>query len=452
MTTRKAINKEINEFMKGVRERNPGESEFYQAVDEFVSTVMPWYLDHPEYRQASLLERMTEPDRIISFRVTWEADDGTVHTNRAWRVQFNNDLGPYKGGLRFHPTVNQSVLKFLGFEQIFKNALTGLPMGGAKGGANFNPKGKSDREIMRFCHTLMSELQRYIGEDIDVPAGDIGVGSREIGYLFGKYNQLQNRWSGALTGKSVDYGGSLIRKEATGYGCIYFCEQMLNHHNHTLLGKHIAISGSGNVAIYAAEKALEQGAKVISLSDSGGTLHFTDGLSREQLAFVKGVKEQRHGRCVEVAQAYENVEFYADKRPWDLTCDVAMPCATQNELDLEDAMALSRNGVIAICEGANMPLTSKALDFVRETPIIYAPGKAANAGGVAVSGLEQSQNSIRVSWPRDQVDARLLSIVKSIHNQCVECGTTNGAVDYLLGANVAGISKVAKATFAYGIL
>lgn len=452
MTTKKAINKEIDQFLAGVRERNPGESEFHQAVDEFVTTVMPWYMDHPNYRQVSLLERMTEPDRIISFRVTWEADDGHVHTNRAWRVQFNNNLGPYKGGLRFHPTVNQSVLKFLGFEQIFKNALTGLPMGGAKGGANFNPKGRSDREIMRFCHALMSELHRYIGEDVDVPAGDIGVGSREIGFLFGKYNQMENRWAGAITGKSIEYGGSLIRKEATGYGCIYFCEHMLNHHDHTLLGKSIAISGSGNVAIYAAEKALDQGAKVISLSDSGGTLHFTQGLNREQLEFVKVVKEQQHGRCAEVAQEYDNVEFHADKNPWSLTCDVAIPCATQNELDIKDARALSKNGTIAICEGANMPLTSKALDFVRDTPIIYAPGKATNAGGVAVSGLEQSQNSVRISWSRDEVDTRLQAIMKSIHSQCIEYGTQNEKVDYLRGANIAGASKVAKATFAYGIL
>ncbi len=444
--------KEVTRFMKGLKERNPGETEFHQAVEEFVSSIMVWYLGHDDYRQVSLLERLTEPDRIISFRVAWEADDGAVHVDRAWRVQFNNDLGPYKGGLRLHPTVNQSVLKFLGFEQVFKNALTGLPMGGAKGGSSFNPRGRSSREIMRFCHAMMTELQRYIGEDIDVPAGDIGVGTREISYLFGKYNQLQNRWSGAVTGKSSEFGGSLIRKEATGYGCIYFCEHMLEQHGHTILGKRIAISGSGNVAIYAAEKAIDRGAQVISLSDSDGSLHFPKGVSREQLQFAKTLKEERHGRCAEVAAAYDGVEFHQGKRPWAFPCDIAMPCATQNEIDLRDARQLTAHPVIAVCEGANMPVKPDAVEHLRRAGVLYAPGKAANAGGVSVSGLEQSQNAMHISWTREEVDSRLQAIMRDIHTLCVERGSTNGNVDYPAGANIAGMSKVAKAMFAYGVL
>ncbi len=448
---KQAVQKEIDNFLAGIRERNPNEPEFHQAVEEFVTTVMPWYLEHAEYRQDSLLERLTEPDRIVSFRVAWESDKGEVRINRAWRVQFNNDLGPYKGGLRFHPTVNQSVLKFLGFEQVFKNALTGLPMGGAKGGANFDPKGRSDREVMRFCHAMMTELQRYIGEDVDVPAGDIGVGSREISYLFGKYNQLQNRWSGAITGKSTDYGGSLIRKEATGYGCIYFCEQALNHHDQTIMGKNIAISGSGNVALYAAEKAIERGAKVVSLSDSNGAIHVPKGLNLAQLLVIRTLKEARRERLATIADQYADIQYYAGKKPWRFPCEIAMPCATQNEIDIDDARALVGNGTIAVCEGANMPTTEDAIALIRSCNLLYTPGKASNAGGVAVSGLEQSQNSMRVSWSREEVDEKLQTIMKLIHAKCVEF-SPDGKVDYLVGANIAGLSKVARATYAYGIL
>jgi glutamate dehydrogenase (NADP+) len=399
---------------------------------------MPFVLEHREYAEARILERMTEPDRIVIFRVAWEDDAGNVRVNRAWRVQFNNAIGPYKGGLRFHPTVNQSILKFLGFEQCFKNALTGLPMGGAKGGANFNPKGKSDREVMRFCQALMTELHRHIGEDIDVPAGDIGVGAREISYLFGQYRRIANRFTGILTGKERTFGGSLVR--------------MLEHVDDTLDGKVCAISGAGNVAIYTAGKALELGAKVVTLSDSGGTIHDTDGIDADKLAFVRDLKEERRGRISEYAEKY-GCEYLEGEKPWRVGCDVAFPCATQNELDEDDAQALAGDGCQAVVEGANMPTTREAIEVLHEREVLFGPGKAANAGGVAVSGLEQSQNALRIPWDREQVDERLQGIMAEIHAQCVESGSDgDGAVDYVRGANLAGFKHVADAMLAQGIV
>ena len=392
---------EVEHFMSGLVKRNPGELEFHQSVQEFVETVMPFYLDHAPYQKAQILERMTEPDRIITFRVSWEDHEGNIRANRAWRVQFNNSIGPYKGGLRFHPTVTQSVLKFLGFEQCFKNALTSLPMGGAKGGANFNPKAKSDREVMRFCQSLMIELHRHIGEDTDVPAGDIGVGTREISYMFGMYKRLVNRFVGTLTGKGLAFGGSLVRTEATGYGAVYFTERMLNHNGDSLRDKTVAISGSGNVAIYAAEKSCQLGAKVVTLSDSGGMIYDPDGLNEEKLSFVKNLKEVRRGRIAEYAEHFA-CEFHEGRRPWDVPCEVAMPCATQNELDGDDAKRLLSNGCTVVVEGANMPCTLDGAHQFLEAKILYGPSKAANAGGVAVSGLEQSQNALRISWSRER--------------------------------------------------
>ncbi len=443
---------ELEHFMDGLRKRNPYETEFHQAVEEVAASVMPWYLQHDDYRKAQILERLTEPDRIVIFRVSWETDDGDIRANRAWRVQFNHALGPYKGGLRFHPTVTESVLKFLGFEQIFKNSLTGLPMGGAKGGSNFNPKDKSEREVMRFCQSLMTELHRYIGEDVDIPAGDIGVGSREISYLFGQYMRLENRWAGVLTGKGSSFGGSAVRTEATGYGCVYFCENVLNHHGEDLDGKTVAISGSGNVALYAAEKALQTGARVLTLSDSGGVVHIRNGLDDVQLEFVRDLKERRRGRISELADRYDSVEFHANARPWGVKCQIAMPCATQNELDLQDAKLLIDNGVMAVCEGANMPLTADAIHLLAQRRVLHAPGKASNAGGVAVSGLEQSQNSMRISWSRDEVDRRLQTIMSEIHQRCVQHGEEEGRVNYVTGANIAGFKKVADAMLAYGVV
>jgi len=444
--------KELEDFMCGLRRRNPHESEFHQSVEDVATSVMPWYLDQAAYRNAQILERLTEPDRIVTFRVSWETDDGEIRANRAWRVQFNHALGPYKGGLRFHPTVTQSVLKFLGFEQIFKNSLTGLPMGGAKGGSNFNPRGKSDREVMRFCQSLMTELHRHIGEDVDVPAGDIGVGSREISYLFGQYMRLENRWTGVLTGKGLQFGGSAVRTEATGYGCVYFCEHVLQQHGEGLGDKAIAISGSGNVARYAAEKAMRKGARVVTLSDTDGFVHIKDGLNEEQLAFVHELKEQRRGRVSELADRFDGVTFHADARPWGVACDVAMPCATQNELEVEGAKTLIDNGVRGVCEGANMPTTNEAADLFRAAKVLHAPGKASNAGGVAVSGLEQSQNAMRISWSREEVDERLQKIMRDIHERCVEHGQRDGRVDYIDGANIAGFQKVAEAMLAYGVV
>ena len=446
----KAIENEIEHFMVGLRKRNPNETEFHQAVEEVATSVMPWYLDQSHYRKAQILERLTEPDRIVIFRVTWETDSGDIRANRAWRVQFNHSLGPYKGGLRFHPTVTQSVLKFLGFEQIFKNSLTGLPMGGAKGGSNFNPKGKSDNEVMRFCQSMMTELHRHIGEDVDVPAGDIGVGAREISYLFGQFMRLENRWSGVMTGKGLSFGGSAVRTEATGYGCVYFCDHVMNHQGDSLKDKKVAISGSGNVAIYAAEKVMQKGGKVVTMSDSGGSIHAADGLTPEQLNTVRELKEVSRGRLSSLE--LKGVDYHDGKNPWSAACDVAMPCATQNELGLDDAKQLTKNGARVVCEGANMPTTAEAAHYFRGNEVLLAPGKASNAGGVAVSGLEQSQNAMRISWSREEVDKRLQDIMKDIHERCVEHGQHGGKLSYVDGANVAGFEKVAKAMLAYGVV
>lgn len=452
MSNGKTSKKQLNHFISGLKKRNPDQTEFVQAVEEVARSVMPWYLDHEGYHKAQILERLTEPDRIISFRVSWETDAGEIRANRAWRVQFNHALGPYKGGLRFDPSVTESVLKFLGFEQILKNSLTGLPMGGAKGGSNFNPKGKSDREVMRFCQSLMTELYRHIGEDTDVPAGDIGVGSREISYLFGQYMRLENRWTGVLTGKGLSFGGSAVRTEATGYGCVYFCENMLNHHDDSIEGKRIAISGSGNVALHAADKAVEKGAKVVTLSDSDGFVHLAEGFDADHLAFAHDLKDRQRGRIAELAKKFDQAKFHKGKKPWGVDCDIAMPCATQNELDEKDAKALVKNEVSAVCEGANMPATLDAMQVVREANILHAPGKASNAGGVAVSGMEQSQNSMRVSWSREEVDSRLKDIMQDIHQRCIEFGEQNGKLNYIDGANIAGFKKVADAMLAYGVV
>lgn len=441
----------IERFMRGVERRNRGEVEFLQAVREFVETVIPVLLARPEYQREQVLERLTEPDRIVSFRVCWEDDEGRVRTNRAWRVQFSNAIGPYKGGLRFHPSVDQSILKFLAFEQIFKNALTGLPMGGAKGGSNFNPKGKSDREVMRFCQSLMIELHRHIGDDIDVPAGDIGVGAREISYLFGQYKRIENRFHGILTGKGLTFGGSLIRTEATGYGAVYFAQNMLDHVGQTLDGKRCVVSGSGNVALYTAEKILDLGGIVLTMSDSDGSIHDPNGIDREKLAEIKDLKEVRRGRLVEFAEATPGVSHMPRQRPWTIPCDAAFPSATQNELDGGDAEALLSGGCRLVVEGANMPSTLDAVHRFLDAGILFAPGKAANAGGVAVSGLEQSQNALRISWSREEVDTRLKDIMRDIHARCVAGGERDGWVDYVTGANVAGFTKVADALMAYGI-
>ena len=437
-------------FMRGLVRRNPGQPEFHQAVREFVETVMPYVREHRRYQDAQILERLTEPDRIIIFRVTWQDDQGNIRANRAWRVQFNNSIGPYKGGLRFHPSVTLSVLKFLGFEQIFKNSLTGLPMGGAKGGSNFNPKGKSDQAVMRFCQAMMIELSRHIGPDRDVPAGDIGVGGREISYLFGQYKRLRNEFTGALTGKGLPFGGSRVRTEATGYGCVYFAENMLQHRGDQLDGKRVAISGSGNVAIYAAEKALQRGARPITLSDSSGFIHDAQGIDETRLAFVKELKEVRRGRIAEYADRFSSATFHDGQRPWSVPCDVALPCATQNEINLEEAQTLIRNGVQLVCEGANMPTELEAVYELQRNGVLFGPAKAANAGGVAVSGLEQSQNALRLSWSREEVDQKLQTIMQEIHQKCVQWGTRDERVNYVQGANLAGFLKVADAMLAYG--
>ena len=443
---------DVDCFMAGLIKRNSGQPEFHQAVKEFVSTVMPYVRDNPKYQQHQILERLSEPDRVVIFRVTWQDDKGNIRANRAWRVQFNNSIGPYKGGLRFHPTVTLSVLKFLGFEQIFKNSLTGLPMGGGKGGSNFNPKGKSDNEVMRFCQSMMTELCRHIGPETDVPAGDIGVGAREISYLFGQYKRIRNEFHGVLTGKGLAFGGSLIRTEATGYGCVYFCEAMLNHRGDGIKGKNVVISGSGNVATYAAEKAIASGAKVLTLSDSSGFIHDPDGIDQEKLEFVKELKEVRRGRISEYADKFSSAEFHEGQRPWSVACDVALPCATQNEISLEDAKQLIGNGVQVVCEGANMPTELDAMNQFMADGVLFGPAKAANAGGVAVSGLEQSQNAMRISWTKEEVNDRLLKIMNDIHEKCVLHGPelASGNVDYVSGANIAGFIKIADAMVAYG--
>ncbi len=436
--------------MRGLKKRNPGEPEFHQAVEEVAETLIPFIEDHQKYKDGYILERMTEPDRIVIFRVTWVDDDGNFRANRAWRVQFNNSIGPYKGGLRFHPSVNQSILKFLGFEQTFKNSLTGLPMGGAKGGSNFDPKGKSRLEIMRFCQSLMVELHRHIGENVDVPAGDQGVGSREISFMFGMYKRLENQWTGTMTGKDLSFGGSLIRKEATGYGAVYFMENMLNHISDGCDGKTVVVSGSGNVATYCIEKLNQYGAKVVTASDSGGFIYDKEGITGEKFEFLRELKEVRRGRISEYAEKF-GCEYHEGKRPWSVPCDLAFPCATQNELEENDAKELVKNGIQAICEGANMPSTADAVRHFIDSGILYGPAKAANAGGVAVSGLEQSQNSLRVSWSRHEVDTRLQGIMQDIHLKCLKYGEENGQpVNYQRGANIAGFVKVADAMLAYG--
>jgi glutamate dehydrogenase (NADP+) len=442
--------REIARFMDDLVRRNPGMPEFHQAVHEVVESLMPYVITHPQYREAAILERMVEPDRVVIFRVVWEDDQGGVHINRAWRVQFNNAIGPYKGGLRFHPSVDLSVLSFLGFEQVFKNSLTGLPMGGAKGGANFDPKGRSDREVMRFCHSMMVELYRHIGDDVDVPAGDIGVGAREIGYLFGKYKRINNRFTGVITGKGLAYGGSLIRTEATGYGCGYFIQNMLETRGEGVAGKTCVISGSGNVALYAAEKLHALGGKVVSMSDSDGSIHDKDGIDPEKLAWLKHLKEIRRGRIREYAEHF-GCEFYEGKRPWHIPCDIAVPCATQNELDENDAHLLIGNGVKAVAEGANMPSTLGAVHQFLDAGVLFGPAKAANAGGVAVSGLEQMQNAMRTSWNREEVDTKLQGIMRDIHTKCVEHGRNGEYINYVKGANLAGFIKVADAMLAYGL-
>ncbi|MCB1876970.1 MAG: NADP-specific glutamate dehydrogenase [Chromatiales bacterium] len=447
-----SIKQQLDDFMETVIARNPGEPEFHQAVYEVAGSILPFIQDKPIYQEARILERMTEPDRIIIFRVVWEDDDNRVHVNRGYRVQNNNAIGPYKGGLRFHPSVNLSILKFLAFEQTFKNSLTSLPMGGGKGGANFDPKGKSDHEVMRFCQAYMTELERHIGEDTDVPAGDIGVGAREIGYLFGQHKRLSNQFTGVLTGKGLEYGGSLVRTEATGYGAVYFLEDMLNHRKENLAGRTAVISGSGNVATYAAEMIAELGGKPVTLSDSSGFIHDPNGITGDKLAWVKELKEVRRGRISEYAEKF-GVEYHAGKRPWGVPCDVALPCATQNELNADEARMLVNNGCIAVSEGANMPTEQGGIDVLLGNRILFAPSKAANAGGVAVSGLEMSQNSARLSWEEEHLDEKLRSIMRNIHKNCVEYGTEpDGYVNYLKGANVAGFIKVANAMLAFGVM
>jgi glutamate dehydrogenase (NADP+) len=449
MTRGNALNH--NEFMQGLVKRNPGEIEFHQAVDEVAASVIPYINEHPKYIENQILERMTEPDRTIIFRVCWEDDEGNIRTNRGYRVQFNNAIGPYKGGLRFHPSVNLSILKFLGFEQTFKNSLTTLPMGSGKGGADFNPKGKSEREIMRFCQAFMTELSKHIGENVDVPAGDIGVGAREISFMFGQYKRLKNEFTGALTGKALEFGGSLIRKEATGYGCAYFMEEMLKHQGDAIEGKTCIVSGSGNVAQFAAQKIMHLGGKVITLSDSSGFIHDPDGLNEEKLEYIIDLKTNRRGRISEFAEKF-NCKFHKDKKPWSLKADLVFPCATQNEIELSDAKTLIKNGCKALSEGANMPTTHEAIAALIKAKVIFAPGKAANAGGVSVSGLEMTQNSIRLAWHREELEERLKNIMHEIHQQCINYGTEKDHVDYVKGANLAGFVKVAEAMVAYGVI
>lgn len=432
--------------------RDPEQPEFHQAAEEVLSTLWPFLEDNPKYLRAGIIERLIEPERVIMFRVPWMDDNGQVHVNRGYRVQMNSAIGPYKGGLRFHPSVNLGVLKFLAFEQVFKNALTTLPMGGGKGGSDFDPKGKSNAEVMRFCQSFMIELSRHIGENLDIPAGDIGVGAREIGYLYGQYKRLRNEFTSVLTGKGLTYGGSLIRPEATGYGCVYFTQEMLKECNRRFEGQRVAISGSGNVAQYAALKALEMGARVISLSDSGGTLHFPEGLTAEHWHYLMDLKNERRARLQDMARELK-LEFLPGKRPWHLPCDIALPCATQNELNGDDARTLVANGCFCVTEGANMPSTLEAIHVFQDARILFAPGKAANAGGVAVSGLEMSQNAIRMQWTDGEVDTKLHAIMQSIHSACERYGKgEDGYIDYVKGANIAGFVKVADAMLAQGVV
>ncbi len=441
----------LEDFMAELIKRNPGETEFHQAVREVAHCVIPFINEKSKYIRARILERMAEPDRTIIFRVCWEDDRGKIRVNRGYRVQYNNAIGPYKGGLRFHPSVNLSVLKFLGFEQTFKNSLTTLPMGAAKGGSDFDPKGKSEREVMRFCQSFMTELCKHVGEHIDIPAGDIGVGTREISFLFGQYKRIKTIFAGVLTGKALEYGGSLIRKEATGYGCVYFMEEMLKHQGDAIQGKTCVISGSGNVALYAAEKIIQSGGKLVTMSDSSGFVYDPDGITEEKLAFIIELKSFQRGRIAEYADEFK-CEFFAGKKPWSIPCDLAFPCATQNEIDKNDANALIKNGCKAIAEGANMPTYPDAIQLFQDSKILFAPGKASNAGGVAVSGLEMTQNSIHLNWSKEELDTRLRNIMRSIHQSCIDYGTEKGSINYLKGANLAGFKKVADAMLAYGVV
>jgi glutamate dehydrogenase (NADP+) len=446
-----SVEQELEDFMAGLVRRNPGEVEFQQAVHEVAAIIIPYIHDKPNYRKARLMERMTEPDRTISFRVSWEDDEGNIRVNRGYRVQCNNAIGPYKGGLRFHHDVTLDTLKFLSFEQTFKNSLTGLPIGGAKGGSDFNPKGKTDHEVMRFCQAFMTQLSRHIGASVDIPAGDIGVGAREIGYLFGQHKRLTNEFTGVLTGKGIAYGGSLVRQEATGYGTVYFLEDMLKESGSDLKGKVAVVSGSGNVATFAAKKLIELGAKVVTMSDSGGYIYDPDGLTDEKLAFILDLKNVRRGRISEYAETY-GVQYHAGKRPWDIPCDVALPCATQNEINQQEAEILIKNGCIAVSEGANMPTEDEAVNVFQNARIMYAPSKAANAGGVAVSALEMSQNSARLSWTEEDLNKQLRDIMSNIHSRCIEHGRDGDYIDYVKGANIAGFIKVADAMLAYGVV
>ncbi len=440
----------VDRFMQYMKKRNPDQPEFLQAVSEVAQAIIPYIEEHPEYQKANVLERMTEAERIIIFRVPWVDDNGNFRVNRGYRIQMNNAIGPYKGGLRFHPNVNLSILKFLAFEQVFKNSLTTLPMGGAKGGSDFDPKGKSDNEVMRFCQSFMTELYRHIGNDTDVPAGDIGVGGREIGFLFGQYKRLSNEFTGVLTGKGFTYGGSLIRPEATGYGLLFFVEEMLKTQNETLKNKKVVVSGSGNVAQYAIEKTIAMGGIPLTASDSDGFIYDPDGIDQEKLEYILELKNVRRGRISEYADKY-NVPYYAGEKPWKIPCDVALPCAVQNELDKEGALLLIKGGCKLVAEGANMPTTPEAIEVLQEKGIAYAPGKAANAGGVATSRLEMSQNSIRLSWTREEVEHKLKMIMSSIHEQCMQHGRKeDGSIDYVKGANIAGFVRVADAMLAEG--
>lgn len=442
----------LNDFMCGVESRNPGETEFHQAVFEVAEDILPFLEkeENEQYYKNRILQRLTEPDRIIIFRVSWEDDNGNIRTNRGYRVQHNNAIGPYKGGLRFDKKLTLSTLKFLGFEQTLKNSLTGLPLGGAKGGADFNPKGKSEREIMRFCQAFMTELYRHIGPDTDVPAGDMGVSAKEISYMYGQYKRISNVFTGTMTGKALSYGGSLIRTEATGYGLVYMIQNVLKHHKSGLEGKKSVISGSGNVAIYTAEKLLAKGAKVLTFSDSSGCVFDKDGIDEEKLAYVKDLKINRRGRIKEFADEF-NLEFKEGKKPWNIPCQLAFPCATQNELTEKDAVVLIKNGCIGVSEGANMPSTKDAVNAFLDAGVLFAPAKAANAGGVAVSGLEMAQNSMRLNWERDEIEHKLQKIMTDIHDKCVEYGEGSNGVNYKRGANVAGFIKVAEAMTSFGV-
>lgn len=447
------MTKKVQEFLDIVSQKNPHESQFLQAVREVAESVIPFIEENEKYQNKMLLERMVEPERIIIFRVPWVDDKGNIEINRGFRVQMNSAIGPYKGGLRFHPSVNLSILKFLAFEQVFKNSLTTLPMGGGKGGSDFNPKGKSNQEVMRFCQSFMTELSRHIGANTDVPAGDTGVGAREIGYLFGQYKRLQNEFTGILTGKAVSYGGSLIRPEATGYGTVYFVQNMLKLKGDTIKGKTVTISGAGNVAQYAAEKSIQMGAKVLTFSDSGGYIYDKDGIDASKLQFVMDLKNEKRGRISEYVDEYPNAEYFEGQTPWGVKCDIALPCATENELDEENAKTLIKNGCIAVGEGANMPCSTEAVDLFLEKKVLFGIGKAANAGGVAVSGLEMSQNSQRINWTSEEVDKRLYTIMNDIHDKCVQYATDgDGYVDYVKGANIAGFVKVADAMLAQGVV